>query len=226
MELHIRNLKKEYHKKVVVDIADMHIKSGEILGLTGPNGSGKTTFMRILAGLENADDGDIKYDLSALNKETFKRMTYVSPNPYLMDTTVFNNIAYPLKIRKYNNTEIQRRVNLVLDEFGIQELKEKSAKELSSGEGQRVALARALVFEPDLILLDEPTANIDKETVPVIERVLLKHNKESGMTIIIATHDVNQPLRLCKKIIKFESGILASTIVNGALNDECLIFNE
>lgn len=223
MELHISNLKKQYHKRVVLDIDDLYIKSGQVLGLTGPNGSGKTTFMRIIAGLESADEGLVNYDTISLNKRILKAMTYVSPNPYLIDTTVFNNIAYPLKIRKFEKNEIEKRVNVVLDEFGITSLKSKNAKQLSSGESQRVALARALVFEPELILLDEPTANIDKETVPIIEKALLKHNRDSGMTIVIATHDIEQPKRLCEKIIRFESGLLAES---GIINESGLITNE
>lgn len=206
MNITIENLSKIYGDKVVLDINSLLLKKGKIYGIIGPNGAGKSTILRIIAGLEEASSGNIFYDNKKLTDNTVKNLTYMSQRPYLLRTSVFNNIAYPLKLRKYDKEIIDEKVKAIVKEFNVFDLRYQIATSLSGGESQKVALARALVFEPKLLLLDEPTANIDPNAIEFIEKEILKRNKEKNMTTIIITHNMGQARRLCDEIIFMKEG--------------------
>lgn len=206
MNIKINNLKKQYDDRLVLNIDNLNIRSGKITGLVGANGSGKTTFLKIIAGLDNEYDGEIEYNNNKINEGIQKKLTLVFQKPYMLKTTVYENIKYPLKIRKLPKEEMNERVENILDKLKINNLKNKKATSLSGGEGQKVAMARALVFEPEMILLDEPTSNIDKESTELIEREIINYNKESDKTVIIITHDINQAKRICDDIIVLNDG--------------------
>lgn len=206
MNIKINNLKKQYDDRVVLNIDNLNIRSGKITGLVGANGSGKTTFLKLVAGLDNEYDGEIVYNNNKINEDIQKKLTLVFQKPYMLKTTVYENIKYPLKIRKLPKEEMNEKVEKILDKLKIDNLKNKKANSLSGGEGQKVAMARALVFEPEIILLDEPTSNIDKESTELIEREILNYNKESDKTVIIITHDINQAKRICDDIIVLNDG--------------------
>lgn len=206
MDIIIKNLTKRYEEKVVLDIESLLLTKGTLYGIFGPNGAGKSTLLKIIAGLDENITGQILYDGRQITSRVLKNITYMSQKPYLFRTSVFNNIAYPLKIRKYSKTIINTKVNEIMEELQLSSLKDQLATHLSGGESQKVSLARALVFEPELLLLDEPTANIDSDSIKLIESTILKRKKEKQMTTIIITHSFEQAKRICDDIIFINKG--------------------
>lgn len=206
MKISLSNIKKIYNEKQVLDIDLLEIEKGKITGIIGPNGSGKSTLLNIIAGLDEKYLGTITYDQKVINREIYNKMTLVSQKPYLFRRKVYYNIEYPLRVRNINKADIKKKVNEIIDRLEINELKEKKAHLLSGGESQKVSLARALVFEPKLLLLDEPTSNIDPESIKVLEREILRFNKETKATVIIVTHNLEQSDRICDNIIYLENG--------------------
>ena len=135
-------------------------------------------------------------------------MTQVFQKPYLLSSTVENNIAYPLKLRGWDRERIEARVLQLCEELNLLDLRKKKAWKLSGGETQKVALARALSFYPDLLLLDEPTANIDPATTAEIEQMLIKINENFRTTIVLITHNLAQARRVCERCLFLKDGLL------------------
>lgn len=210
MKVSLNNIKKYYDEKLVLDIERLEIEKGKITGIIGPNGSGKSTLLNIIAGLDRSYSGTVTYDQQVINKTIYSKMTLVSQKPYLFRRKVYDNIGYPLKIRNVNKAEMKKRISEVIDRLEIEELKDKKAHLLSGGESQKVSLARALVFKPELLLLDEPTSNIDPESIKILEREVVNFNRETGATIIIVTHNLEQSDRICDNIIYLERGKVIS----------------
>lgn len=206
MDIKVKNIKKSYGSRTVLCVDSLNFEKGKIHGILGPNGSGKSTFMKILAGLEEKDSGKVTYDGLELNSEIMKSMTYSEQSSYLLRRTVFENIAYPLIIRRINKEMIYDRVNEIMDKFEIYKLKDQIATKLSGGESQKVALARAMVFEPKLLILDEPTANIDPNSTNVIEKNLIELNDNIRTTILIVTHNIAQCSRVSHNTVFMENG--------------------
>lgn len=206
MRLEISKLIKKYGDRTVLDIENLVIEKGKITGIIGPNGCGKSTLINIISGLDNNFTGTIQYDGSYLDKDITRNMTYVFQKPYLFKRSVYENICYPLKIRSVKPKEQEERVLNIIKKLEIENLTEKRADKLSGGESQKVALARALVFGPQLLLLDEATSNIDPESIKIMEREILNFNKETGATIVIVTHSLEQSKRLCHNILNLEQG--------------------
>lgn len=208
MNITLKNLKKVYKNKTVLNINTLCLKEGRIYGIIGPNGAGKSTMLRIMAGLEEATTGKVFYNEKELDNTVIRKVTYMSQSPYLLRESVLNNISYPLKIRKQRKKVIDEKVINIMREFNVFDLKNQLATSLSGGESQKVALARALVFKPELLLLDEPTANIDPNSIEIIEKAIIKRNKEKNMTTIIITHNIGQAKRLCDELIFIKDGLL------------------
>lgn len=201
MNIVIKNLKKYYKDKLVLNIKSLEIESEKITGIVGENGAGKSTLLNILSGIDKDFTGEVYYDNMKLNKEIQRGITLVFQKPRLLNTMVYKNLTYPLKIRNIKKEEINLNTEKVLDLLDIQELKNKNAKKLSGGEMQKVALARALVFKPKVLMLDEATSNIDIETKKVIERIIFDYNKREKNTIILISHDKEQIKALCDNVI-------------------------
>ncbi|AOY76276.1 phosphate ABC transporter ATP-binding protein [Clostridium formicaceticum] len=208
MNLTIKDLTKSYKEKKVLDIDALHIESGAFLGIIGPNGAGKSTLVKILAGLDAPTSGVLKYDGISINTSIYKKMTMVFQKPYLLRTSVFNNIAYPLKIRKVNKNKIHQQINDLMDEMDIQHIKEQNAWTLSGGEAQKVALARAIIFQPSLLILDEPTANIDPASTLALEKTIKNFYEKTKATIVIVTHNLQQAKRLCHDVAFMHRGTI------------------
>lgn len=206
MHIEIENLKKFYADRLILDIDKLEIRKGSITGLIGPNGSGKTTLMRIVSGLDLDFTGTVKYSGNLLNEEVYRKMTLVTQKPYLFRRKVFENIEYPLKVRKIDKGIRRKKVEEIMKRFQIEDLKDKKGHLLSGGESQKVSLARALVFDPELLLLDEPTSNIDPESMKIMEREIIRFNRENKGTVLIVTHNIEQAKRLCDSIIQLEWG--------------------
>jgi len=202
MNITFEKLQKSYDGRKVLDIEKGIIKSGSRTAIIGPNGAGKSTLLKILAGLESADSGSLSYDGSA----EFPQMdaTMVFQKPYLISTTVEKNIAYPMKLRGFSDDEIEKRVTELTEELGLTSFRKQKAWKLSGGETQKVALARALSFKPKLLLLDEPTANVDPYTTAEIEKMLIKASEYT--TIVLITHNLAQAKRVCDEAMMMHEG--------------------
>lgn len=206
MELRFERLKRTYEDRTVLELAQGKVISGSRTGIIGPNGAGKSTLMNLIAGLDRTNEGNIYYD--GKPEIPASQITLVFQKPYLLSTTVEKNIAYPLKLRGWNNTDIQSRVSDLIEELNLADLQKKRTWKLSGGETQKVALARALAFHPKLLLLDEPTANIDPVTTAEIEKMLIKINEQEGTTVVLITHNLAQAKRVCNQCMFLHSGHL------------------
>lgn len=225
MNIETNQITKIYQGKTVLDLKGefnpLLFESGKIHGIIGPNGSGKTTFMKIIAGLIPQTDGEVRYNGQALNPNIALEMTYSNHHPVLFSRSVYENIAYPLKIRKYRGDEIKKKVSGLLEEFEIADIQNQSAKHLSGGEAQKTALARALSFSPKVLFLDEPTASIDPKSIRIMEAALLKRNVSGGLTVIIITHNLSQAFRICNHLIFLNQGYCSFSNVPEKIRDSC-----
>ncbi|MDD1694914.1 MAG: ATP-binding cassette domain-containing protein, partial [Methanoregula sp.] len=201
---------------------DLKIKKGEIFTLIGPSGSGKTTLLRVLDLLDLQSDGRLVFDGTDTHApETVRlairrRMSMVFQKPAVLNTTVAENVAFGLKFRGVPRRESQRKVLSALELVDLLPFANRRAPTLSGGEMQRVALARAMVTEPELLLLDEPTANLDPVSSEMIENLIVRINREMHTTIVLSTHDMIQGQRLADHIGVIMGGRLAQV---GTIND-------
>jgi len=206
----LRNVTKTFAKKTVLDSVNLQILDGEILALLGPNGSGKTTLLKILALILRPTNGEIHlYGVKVTDQNVEKiRMesTLVFQKTVLFSMTVYDNIAYGLRIRRATKNEIDYKVAQVLKLVRLEGFEKRPARKLSGGEQQRVALARALVLNTRLLLLDEPTANLDPKNAAIIEEAIATTNRELKTTIVVATHNMFQAKNLPHRIALMEDG--------------------
>ena len=206
----LKDVTKVYGNQIVVDTVNLQIHEGEILALLGPNGSGKTTILKILAFIENPTGGEVKIQGEKVNfKNTEKirlQSTLVFQKTSLFSTSVYNNIAYGLKLRKIPKETRDREVKKALELVKLEGFEKRNAKKLSGGEQQRVAIARALVLHTNLLLLDEPTANLDPKNAGILEEVIDTVNRENKTTIVMATHNMFQAKKLPHRIALMDEG--------------------
>lgn len=193
--LQIRGLSKKFGKKQVIDQLDLDIPTGSILSVVGPSGGGKTTFLRILAGLENADEGRFLLDGQAFSPDLLKEDEQVvgvvfqdfQLFPHL---SVFDNITLaPKLVLKESKEKYTEKAKKLAEQLEISELLESYPYQLSGGQKQRVALARAMAMEPKVLAYDEPTSALDPALRQQVEELILGL-KEEGVTQIVVTHDL------------------------------------
>ncbi len=211
--LQLENLVKRYDREVL-NIERLTLHRGKIYGIIGPSGSGKSTLLRIVNLLVKPDQGVIRYFGRSYNGagDTLflrRQMTLVFQKTLLFKTTVFENVAYGLKARGFKKREIRDRVYVLLDKVGLRGMAHRQAGTLSGGEAQRVALARAIAFEPKLLLLDEPTANLDPANVELMEKLILDRKMTADMTIAMVTHNIFQARRVADEVIFLYNGRVA-----------------
>jgi tungstate transport system ATP-binding protein len=200
----LEKVSKAYGSREVLRVDSLEIRQGEIFGVVGPSGAGKSTLLRLLDFLESPTSGQLHFgncyssNGSRAPLDVRRRMTTVFQRPVLLNTSVYGNVAYGLKIR--GDKELQRKVEGALGQVGLSDLARERARLLSGGEAQRVALARAMVIGPEVLLLDEPTANLDPYNVGLIEDIVANLNRKRGMTIVLVTHNVFQAKRLGHRV--------------------------
>jgi len=197
VDIKARNLVRTY-ADFRLDVAEADFPAGSVTAVLGPNGKGKTTLLRILAGLDREFRGEVTYDGKRLNARIRRDMTMTFQTPMLLDRSVYANIEYPLKIRGVARTRRRRRVETLLEQLSISHLSKLNARKLSGGESQKVALARGLSLEPRLLLLDEPFSAIDQESIDAMLDCIAAYNQSSGATVILVSHDETQVKRLCE----------------------------
>jgi tungstate transport system ATP-binding protein len=210
LDLEVVGISKSYNGQRVLRQCSGRFMAGRTYALLGPNGVGKSTFFRIVALLEPPDAGVVRYRENgtslAPDLHLRRRLTLVLPQVGVFNTTVFNNVAYGLKVRGRRGAEVEDRVSQALERVGLGHKRRQNAQALSSGETKRLGLARALVIEPEVLLLDEPTANIDPQNREIIEQLILDLKTGGRATMIVVTHDPAQAERLGDQILVMDNG--------------------
>jgi tungstate transport system ATP-binding protein len=205
----LRDVVKRYDARTVLHVPSLRIAAGRMLAVLGPSGAGKSTLLRLLNFLEPPDAGELRFDgavvpMGGPTLALRRAVTTVFQRPLLLDASVWDNVAYGLRIRRrYSKDAVEKAIAHV----GLSHLARASSRTLSGGEQQRVALARALVFAPRVLLLDEPTANLDPENVALIEAIV-REQRDAGTTVVIVTHNLFQARRLADD---------AALLIDGAL---------
>ena len=206
----VKNLKKSYGSKEAVKGISFKIKDDEILGLLGPNGSGKTTTIGMMLGLLKPSNGEIIIDGKKIEEnriEILKKINFISPYIELpKKLSVRQNLIVYGKL--YSVSDIKRRIEYLSEKLRLGDLLNKITGELSSGQKNRVSLAKALINEPKVLLLDEPTASLDPEIGDFVRTFLENYKKEKKISILLASHNMNEVTRLCKSTLMMKDGII------------------
>lgn len=200
----LHHVTKTYQGRQVLQIDQLNIRRGEIFALVGPSGAGKSTLLRLLNFLEPPTNGHIRFLETDFDPDQDvplalrRRVTTVFQRPLLLNRSVQANVAYGLQLRGFRSSN--GRIETTLNQVGLADLAQQRARTLSGGEAQRVALARAMVLRPDVLLLDEPTANLDPYNVGLIENIIQTLNAKQGTTLVLVTHNVFQAKRLAHRV--------------------------
>ena len=204
MMLTVRGISKRFGETTVLSGISAEIERGEIFTIIGPSGAGKSTLLRLINLLDTPTEGSIILDGIPIHSdrsiEVRRRMGMVFQKPAVFKSTVYENIALGLWFRNEPEAIVREKVSESLEIVGLAGFEDRKAVTLSGGEMQRVAIARVMVTDPDLLLLDEPTANLDPVSVGVIEDLIIRINREFRTTIIMSTHDMFQGQRLAHRM--------------------------
>ncbi|AKD05154.1 ABC transporter ATP-binding protein [Pontibacter korlensis] len=195
--LSIQNLHKAYSSQTVLDQVSLELPQGQVLAVLGRSGCGKTTLLKAVAGLFPTDAGSINWAGKSMGAvpPREREMVYLFQEPLLFPhLTVFENIAYGLRVRKEADAEVQQKVQQMLQELELQEHAQKKSSQLSGGQRQRVAFGRAIIFLPRVLLLDEPFASLDAHTRANMQTLFLRLARKYGITALFVTHDVKEAL--------------------------------
>ncbi|HTE87136.1 MAG TPA: ABC transporter ATP-binding protein, partial [Dehalococcoidia bacterium] len=214
----LRGVTKSFGRVEVLHGLDLEVRRGEILTLLGPSGCGKTTTLRLVIGLERCSEGEISYEGRIVDSR--RRRVFVPPHKRNMGMvfqsyaiwphmTVFENVAYPMKARHAKSSEITTMVGRALELVGLGGLASRPAPQLSGGQQQRVALARSLVYEPELLLLDEPFSNLDAHLREEMRAEVKVLQRRLGTTILFVTHDQTEAMSLADRVAVMDRGSIA-----------------
>ena len=222
--LSFRNVKKTYDRRnLVVRDFNLDVQRGEFVTLLGPSGSGKTTVLMMLAGFEDVTSGDIAIDgVSVTRTAPYERNIGMVFQQYALfpHMTVAENLAYPLRVRKRSRQEIRERVAQYLKLVELEEFGDRHPGQLSGGQRQRVALARALIFEPALVLMDEPLGALDKKLREQMQFEIKRLHDQLGFTVIYVTHDQTEALTMSDRIAVFNHGVVQQYAAPDALYEQ------
>ncbi len=206
----VTNLRKSYGSKEAVKGISFNIKENEILGLLGPNGSGKTTTIGMMLGLLKPSHGEILIDGINIEKnriDILKKINFISPYIELpKKLSVKQNLTVYGKL--YSVKNLAERIDYLVEKLRLEDLLNSVTGELSSGQKNRVSLAKALINNPEVLLLDEPTASLDPEIGDFVRTFLENYKKEKKISILLASHNMNEVTRLCKSVLMMKDGII------------------
>tara|TARA_Y100000590_G_C15633476_1_gene982077 strand:+ start:681 stop:1415 length:735 start_codon:yes stop_codon:yes gene_type:complete len=208
--INVKNLSKNYFEKKAVKNINFKIEENEIVGLLGPNGCGKTTTIAMILGLLRPTTGQVLINDMDIEKNRISllhEMNFISPYIELpKKLTVKENLIVYAKL--YGVKKIKERLDFLFDKLRLKDLINKKTGELSSGQKNRVSLAKALINNPKILLLDEPTASLDPETGDFIRTFIENITKEKKMSILLASHNMNEVKRLCGRVLMMKNGII------------------
>lgn len=213
----VRDLRRYFGEREVLNIPSLDLSKEEIYGLLGPNGSGKTTLMRILAFMDTPTEGAIYFRGDKVEPEyaaRFRaRVVWVPQSPVMFTGSLLYNVEYPMRLKKIHRRERRNRALSLLRDVGLEHLAAAPARRLSGGEAQRGSIARALAAGAEVILFDEPTANVDFRSRSEIIELIQRLHAERNLSIIVTTHDQFLADALCKKRITLFDGRLAERLL-------------
>lgn len=196
-------------QKLILDKINCKIKSNSITAVLGPNGAGKSIFLQTINGLVSIQSGRLTFNSMQNNQEIREQQAMVFQTPVLLRRTVMANMQFVSNLRNKKSNQLLKNL---LDKVGLEGYEKKPARLLSGGEKQRLSMARALIVNPNLLLLDEPTANLDPYSLNLIEDLVLEENS-IGKTVIFTTHDMSQAKRLATDVIFLNKGkVLEQTV--------------
>ncbi|OQY18255.1 MAG: sugar ABC transporter ATP-binding protein [Chloroflexi bacterium] len=223
MRVKLENLSKRWGSVVGADSIDLEIEDAEFVAFLGPSGCGKTTTLLMVAGIYKPSAGEIRFDGHIVNavapKDRNVGMVFQSYALY-PHMTVFQNISYPLKLKKVSKDEMQKRTQWVADTMGIGHLMDRKPAQLSGGQQQRVALGRALIKEPALLLFDEPLSNLDARLRLSMRSEIKRLQMELGITSIYVTHDQVEAMTMADRIAVMKNGRLQAYATPEVLYDQ------
>jgi sulfate/thiosulfate transport system ATP-binding protein len=211
MGIELRNISKRFGAVAAVNNVSFSVNDGELMALLGPSGGGKTTVLRMIAGLEMPTDGDVYIHSQRVNDVSVQQRNigFVFQNYALFkNMSVFNNIAFGLKIKKWKRSDLQGRIAELLTLFGLEGLEHRYPHQLSGGQRQRVAIARALAPKPSVLLLDEPFGAVDAKIRQELREWLVTLHHDLNVTTIFVTHDQEEALEVANRIVIFSRGVL------------------
>lgn len=209
--LSIKEVVKKYGDFTAIDEVSLDIQTGEFFTLLGPSGCGKTTLLRMIAGFNTIESGQIAFGKQVINKiPAHQRNTGMVFQNYAIfpHLSVYDNIAYGLKARKFSAKEIDQKVGEVLDLVRMSEYKNRQPSQLSGGQQQRIALARAIVIQPEVLLMDEPLSNLDAKLRVEMRSVIKKIQKNLNITTVYVTHDQEEALAISDRIAVMNLGTI------------------
>ena len=221
--IEIRHVKKTYTGSSTSVEAlkgvSLSVNASEIIGIIGKSGAGKSTLLRCLSLLEKPDEGDLVMDGVSLVHQKDDRMRQIrrsigvvfQSSPLLKQSTVFDNIAYPLRLANWNTSDITARVHELLDLIQLRDKAKAYPATLSGGQRQRVAIARALAAKPQVLLLDEPTSALDSVTTRQLIRLLKAIHAQSNIAILIITHELTVVEALCERVLVLDDGVFVES---------------
>ncbi len=206
------NIQKSYDgENLVVKNLNLGVKKGEFVTMLGPSGSGKTTCLMMLAGFETATHGEIYLNGRSINNVApHKRNIGMVFQNYALfpHMTVYENLAYPLKVRGMQKSDIEDKIKRALDMVALKDFGNRRPGMLSGGQKQRVAVARALVFEPELVLMDEPLGALDKQLREQMQYEIKHIHEQLGVTVVYVTHDQSEALTMSDTVAVFDDGVI------------------
>ncbi|HUF39119.1 MAG TPA: ATP-binding cassette domain-containing protein [Anaerolineales bacterium] len=209
----LEGLQVAYGGRIVLDIESLSVRHGEVLAVVGPSGAGKSTLLRQLGFLEFPHRGQLFFDGEPAGPgtelERRRRVTAVFQNPVMLRRSVLGNIGFGPALR--GEAAAPAELADWAERMGLGDVRHADARSLSAGEAQRAALARALIVRPDVLLLDEPTANLDPANVALIERIVMEEHARRGTTIVMVTHNIFQARRLAERTALLLGGRLVET---------------
>ncbi len=217
----VQNLRQQYGKREVLRITSLQVQPGEFLAIVGPSGAGKSTLLRLLGLLEAPSAGQVllnmdekSHSFKDISTEVRRQIAMVFQKPFLLSRSVRANVAYGLRVR--GNRNGTARIDAILERIAMSHLENARPWELSGGELQRVALARSIILEPRVLLLDEPTANLDPYNVRLIEDLLQEQRQTRNTTIVMITHNIFQARRMADRVAFLFEGELVEVAAAAA----------